>query len=198
MVRNYTFCPILHMKKFERTNEELKKKYLEYLSVQTHRTPTIAGFCEYCGINRKTFYAHYESVNALLSSIIIDQQMNLRRHYKAYMDLDLSRDVKQMAYYFGAYMVEEEAFYRIVFNTTELNYIYQEIFDFFVADLGPVFDDYKFTGKDEMHIVIQCFAYALFSPYIYAAKNNIPFQSRQLQEMTLKGFNIQKYIKVPE
>ena len=183
------------VKKFDRTTAFLKEKYIEYLISTKVKLPTISAFCQYCGINRKTFYAHFASMDELLSAIIIDKQLLLGRHYQHYMDIDPTRSIRLMVYYFHVYMVEEEAFFRVVFTYPELQFIYQEIFDFFCANLKPVFEPLKFSSEAEMRIVIQCFSYALYAPYRLATQQGIPFAEESLMEMTLMGFNIHEYIK---
>lgn len=183
------------MKKFDRTSRFLKEQLLSYMDVYKTNTMTITSFCDYCNINRKTFYFHFESIEKLIDELIEDKKKHLLDHYHDYLSIDNDLQITEMVHYFNLYMVEEYDFYKVVFGVPYNDFIFVTISDFFCDILRPIFDDSKFTNDGEQSIVIQGFVFALFSPYRYAYSHQIPFDDPSLPSMTLKAFNIHDYIK---
>ncbi len=183
------------MEKFKRTTQYLKDQMLTYMAIHNTNSMTISDFCKFCNINRKTFYFHFESIEALKNEMILDKKKHLYDCYKNYLSIDNNLQITQMVHYFNLYMVEEYAFYKVVFGVPFNDYIFVSISDYFCNILKPIFDEKKFENKGELNIVIQGFVFALFSPYRYAYNNQIPFNDPSLQQMTLKAFNIHDFIK---
>ena len=69
------------------TKQAIKATFLELLAEQPLTKISVRMLTERCGINRNTFYYHYQDIPALLDDIILEQTQELIKHYPSISSL---------------------------------------------------------------------------------------------------------------
>ncbi len=59
-------------KQYKKTDLRLKETFVSLIGENRRSPVTVKDVCQKCGINRSTFYAHFEDINALMDSLMTD------------------------------------------------------------------------------------------------------------------------------
>lgn len=57
---------------YKKTDLKLKETFMSLINENGRHPITVKDVCQKCGINRSTFYAHFEDINALMDSLMTD------------------------------------------------------------------------------------------------------------------------------
>lgn len=101
---------------------------------------SVGNICQQCGLNRKSFYYHFQDKYELINWIYYTEFVNvaLQKEYK--LTWDLTEDILY-------YLDENKSFYHKVFQVEGQNsffeYFYNLIFSLLLEDLSPLLSDKK-------------------------------------------------------
>ena len=74
------------------TKKEIKSSFLKLLNEQPLKKISVRDIVEECGINRNTFYYHFQDIPALIEEIIIEETNKLIEQYPTVDSLDVCVD----------------------------------------------------------------------------------------------------------
>lgn len=57
---------------YKKTDLKLKEALMSFINKNSKSPVTVKDICQKCDINRSTFYAHFEDINALMDSLMTD------------------------------------------------------------------------------------------------------------------------------
>lgn len=70
------------------TKQAIKDTFLELLNTKSIKDITVKMIVENCGINRKSFYYHYQDIPALIEEICFEQVDEFSDKYKIFGSID--------------------------------------------------------------------------------------------------------------
>ena len=74
------------------TKKEIKRSFINLLNEQPLNQISVRDIVEDCGINRNSFYYHFQDIPALIEEIFIEESENLIKKYPKVDDLDACVD----------------------------------------------------------------------------------------------------------
>ena len=74
------------------TKKEIKRSFIKLLNEQPLNQISVRDIVEDCGINRNSFYYHFQDIPALIEEIFIEESENLIKKYPKVDDLDACVD----------------------------------------------------------------------------------------------------------
>ena len=103
--------------RFQETERKIKSAFLDLLGRRSMDDITVGDVCEAAGINRSTFYAHYDSAEALLEAM--DEDM-VRRLMAIFNDETVDRPTRRDRYLipYLHFLLDNRAFYRAYFHNS--------------------------------------------------------------------------------
>ena len=70
------------------TKQAIRESFLRLLDEYPLRDITVKMIVETCGINRKSFYYHYQDIPALLEEIVMEGMDEAMAEYRSYHSLE--------------------------------------------------------------------------------------------------------------
>lgn len=74
------------IKKRDKTKIKLKTAYIHFIQFKRPFSVTVLEMCEFCGVNRSTFYEYYDCIGSLIEDVILDQLNTIERDVKSLYD----------------------------------------------------------------------------------------------------------------
>ena len=74
------------------TKKEIKRSFIKLLNEQPLNQISVRDIVEDCGINRNSFYYHFQDIPALIEEIFLEESENLIKKYPKVDDLDACVD----------------------------------------------------------------------------------------------------------
>lgn len=103
--------------RFQETERKIKNAFLDLLGSRSTDDITVGDICVAAGINRSTFYAHYDSAEVLLEAMDEDMTRRLMAIFDSEMaDRPTKRDRYLIPYLH--FLLENRAFYRAYFRNS--------------------------------------------------------------------------------
>lgn len=150
--------------KYFNTSIRFNKALLALLETKSFEYITISEVCAEAGVNRSTFYLHYDNTSDLLQETI----SYVLGSFSAYFDVDsdavkskfVDRELKELIYineeylhpYLSFIKENQRIFSAVLFHqqTFDTNAVFQRLFDNVFA---PILDRFRYP-KDEQHYVM--------------------------------------------
>ena len=104
-------------RRFQETERKIKSAFLDLLSIHALDDITVGDICFAAAINRSTFYAHYDSADALLEAMDEDMSRQLMAIFdEKTADRPTKRDRYLIPYLH--FLLDNRAFYRAYFHNS--------------------------------------------------------------------------------
>ena len=105
------------------TKKAIKETFISLLKEKPFNQITVKDIVDECGVNRNTFYYHYEDINDLLENVITEETDVLIKNYPTIDSLDMAVEVAIK------YVLENK---KIILNI--YNYLDKNIYERFIME----------------------------------------------------------------
>lgn len=130
------------------TTLHTKKAFAEALKKEIELKPfskiTVSDVVKECGVNRKTFYYHFEDIYDLLKWTLQQEAIEVMSQF------DLLVEYEEAIRFVMDYVEENKVFLRNVYNSLGR----EELKRFFYFDFKKIVESFVKEGKEKMHVEI--------------------------------------------
>ena len=142
--------------------EELLRETLKTIIEQsTFEDITITSLCEKAGINRKTFYLHYNNISELLFATLDELNSKLIIRIQ---DLDI-RDLKTLIFEYITFIETENVFFEKIISNENYSYILNRNVKNFFESAHDLYKPLRNIEKTKQNLIIAFINTTFFSLY---------------------------------
>lgn len=166
----------------------LKEGLIELLKKKNIGDISVKELCEISGINRTTFYRHYQTPRDVLSEI--ELEFARRAQEKPLPSTDLS-DVKKYADYFCGFLFENREMLKLLMQNSDdasISLIYQDYFDFALGSRKILYKG-RSVGPDILRLMNTFFAYGVCAVLRQWILEDMPLTPEEVADLLAGSFN---------
>lgn len=144
--------------KFQNTARKMNSALIELLEEKEFSQITVLEVCKRAGVNRSTFYSHYNNTYDLLEEVHISFNKELSKHFIAddsvFLENDISISIKKTVSYLE-FIKEHRFFFKAYMNNLN-NFKHDEFYSAIKEKvLIPLLEKKKITNKTTVNYVAQ-------------------------------------------
>lgn len=189
-----------YKEKYEKTNRLMSLALIQLLDVKDYHTITVNEICFKAGINRSTFYLHYENVDSLFSETISNYAKDFLGRFRSIVSLidlkanDLNSLIMIRREYVMPYLEfvkEHSLFFRVLHKKQDLFEMHKLLNKLKNDYFFPIIE--RFNGEDGKNkYIIEFYLKGVISTALCWAENNCSEDIEIIYQTIVDCFNIKK------
>lgn len=150
--------------KYFNTARRMDEAFLELMERKDFEYITVSEICELAGVNRSTFYLHYETIGDLLSECVEQMNAQFAEYFKV-KETEMMRKIEsapleelffmtsEFLVPYLTYISEHKTVFRVVINKPEVMMADKTYYNLFRYILNPILERYGVNEKDRDYML---------------------------------------------
>ncbi|MDO4623015.1 MAG: TetR/AcrR family transcriptional regulator [Eubacteriales bacterium] len=171
-------------RRIQKTREAIREAYFSLLRSDANANISIAQIARVANIDRKTFYLHYDSIDALIHEYILEQSEQMisclmeNKYFESPFRADLLYEALE------ASMVQDEELGRHILNSPYAKTFWDELVNIIVNTAKELCADRITCPMKDFEICVRFYAHASVAIYRDFLNNKIAMDVKHLVELT--------------
>lgn len=172
-----------------RTRNYLREAMLKLLQEKSYTSITVNDITDTAGLNRATFYLHYDGKEVLLIDSLESKFDELVAEIDQYLGEKSFLDDTYPQFALFQHVLNNEKLYRVLLSETGPGFMMQRMIDYIASfgyDRSPVIEDDSSPFAKEVSMVSHQVAGSLFALLRWWLNNDMPYSPQEMAEISRK------------
>lgn len=150
----------LHESKYYKTSLLMNEALLLLLEKKDFEYITIKEICKKAGVNRSTFYLHYENMNDLLEETLENKAKELLLKYPDYNNFSVDKNLNDLYLFtpkivmpYLSFLRENKKIYKLANNNLSLFRVEKTTFSMYEKLFYPIMEKFKIPDEEKKYII---------------------------------------------